>query len=103
MGGGAEGNTVSWSATMLVSVFNIHICILHINNSSQQKPKLLTAASPTLRAHVGRLNVNVEFNRQVTEGPDLGVVPLMQGVGEVMWAGPVWPEQVLSLPTQAIF
>lgn len=53
--------------------------------------------------------VTMEFNSQVTaevsksEGPDPGVVPLIQGVGEVMWAGPVWPEQVLSLPTQANF
>lgn len=54
--------------------------------------------------------VTVGLNRQVTakvsvsksEGPDPGVVPLMQGVGEVMWASPVWPEQVLSLPTQAV-
>lgn len=54
--------------------------------------------------------VTVGLNRQVTakvkvsksEGPDPGVVPLMQGVGEVMWAGPVWPEQVLSLLSQAV-
>lgn len=38
--------------------------------------------------------VTVKFNRQVAakvkvsevSGPDLGVVPLMQGVGEVTWA-----------------